>query len=57
LGGTDMKEGALNRFFGQADATSTKYTFIAAFILVAIFITLVSVGLNLSDTTFDMALS
>jgi Flp pilus assembly pilin Flp len=52
-----MKEGALNTFFGQADATSMKYAFVAAFILVAICITLVGVGLNLSNPTFEMALS
>jgi hypothetical protein len=53
----DIKEGALSTFFGQADATSMRYAFVAAFILVAIFITLVGVGLTLSDTTFEMALS
>jgi hypothetical protein len=57
LGGTDTQEGALNTFFGRADAASLKYAFVAAFILVAIFITLLGVGLNLSNTTFDLALS
>ena len=57
LGSTDIEEGALNKFFGQADATSMKYAFVAAFILGAIFITLVGVGLTLSNTTFEMALS
>jgi hypothetical protein len=53
----DIEEGALNTFFGRADATSMKYAFVAAFILLAIFITLVGVGLTLSNTTFNMALS
>jgi hypothetical protein len=51
------KEGALSTLFGQADAASMKYALVAAFILVAIFITLVGVGLTLFDTTSNLALS
>jgi Flp pilus assembly pilin Flp len=47
----------LSTFFGQADAASVKYALVAAFILLAIFITLVGVGLTLFDTTSNLALS
>jgi pilus assembly protein Flp/PilA len=60
LGSTDTKEEALRTLFGrfvsdQSGATSMKYALIAAFLSVAVFITIVSLGSNFSNTTFDLA--
>ena len=47
----------MNTFFGQAGAKSMKYALVAAFFSAVIFITLVSLGANVSNTTYDLALS
>jgi hypothetical protein len=47
----------LNTFFGQAGAKTMRYAFLAAVFSGVIFIILVSLGANFSNTTFDLALS
>jgi Flp pilus assembly pilin Flp len=47
----------LNTFFGQAGAKGAKYAVIAALFSAVILIMLVSLGANLSNTTYDLALS
>ncbi len=56
------KEQALKALFGnfvsdRSGATSMKYALIGALVSVAIFITLGSLGSNLLNTTFELALS
>jgi branched-subunit amino acid permease len=49
----------LNKFSRQAGATSMKHVWIAGlgFFLAAVIITLVSLSLNVSNVTFEVALS
>jgi Flp pilus assembly pilin Flp len=61
-GSTDTKEQAMKTFYGrfvsdQSVAIGMRYVLIAALVSVAIFTTLESVGSNLINTTFELALN
>jgi Flp pilus assembly pilin Flp len=47
----------LSTFSDEAGATTTKYVLIVGFFLVAAIITLVTLSVNFSNTTLEVALS
>jgi hypothetical protein len=56
-GSKDTEEEAVSALSDQAGATTPKYVLIVGFLLVAAIITLVTLSVNFSNTTFEVALS